>query len=139
MRISDWSSDVCSSDLLDIGQKQESDDITRGKTGHKFMENFFNGLKEGKSIEEAREGMLGDSKSIDPLSIHAAMLTQKYASAFKDTGFPLLVEEVVFHHLSNGITIALLPDLVWQYESGKVMVKDFKFTGRSWSLSRIQM
>src|SRR3546814_19769576 len=62
---------------LDIGQKQESDDITRGKTGHKFMENFFNGLKEGKSIEEAREGMLGDSKSIDPLSIHSAMRSEE--------------------------------------------------------------
>jgi hypothetical protein len=118
--------------VLSLWPRDNSDAIAMGLAGHMNCQQFFQAIQAGKTKQEALECIVPVAMS--SIAFKAASLASKFCSEWNvDSGKPLLVEEKVIVDLEGRIKIGLTPDLVWQFNSGKIIIIDFKFTGRSWS------
>lgn len=118
--------------VLGLWPKDESVAISQGKAGHTNCEQFFKAIQLGATKEEALQEMI--PVAMDAESLKACSLASKFCEDFNvASGKPLLVEEQKVVPLEGRVKIGLTPDLVWRYNSGKVDLIDFKFSGRAWS------
>lgn len=125
---------------LDLGLKDESDAVNLGHKGHRYLEDFFKRIRDGMPKQKAMDKLHPAEGQMGLQDITAVMLARKYAENFPiDGGQALFVEDALLHDLTDEIQVAYLPDLVWQFESGKIQIKDWKFVSRAWALARIQM
>lgn len=119
-----------------------TDDATdTGGWGHKLLENYFAARINGASHEEARAGIVDILPELDlrtPPMWKAWVLVDYYLEnqvvEFEETE---IVEETFLVPIGNDITVSFLPDRVYRQINGKLVVEDYKFTGRMWSKVKI--
>lgn len=117
---------------LGLWPKDDTAAIYQGKCGHTNMQQFFEAIRDEKTKEEALQSMIPVAK--DALALKACELASAFCEQWNvESGKVLYCEEQLIAPLEGKVKIGLTPDLVWQFNSGKIVLIDWKFSGRSWS------
>src|SRR3546814_13675166 len=80
MRISDWSSDVCSSDLLENREREDVTDLERARNYRHAVEAYYNGVR-----TQMAERLAIPKQNLHNL-LQLAELPDEVVSAFADPG-----------------------------------------------------
>jgi CRISPR/Cas system-associated exonuclease Cas4 (RecB family) len=139
--------------ILGLRSVEESKAIATGVKGHKLLENFYLGLNDGLTKEEAKAAVAASAMKLmakqgvaDVSLLPAYTLVDNYINSTEFNAEAILVEnrfripavmltdDPYFEDLEIGFT----PDLVLKRSSGFIDVEDYKFVQRAWSAAKIK-
>ncbi len=117
---------------LGVTRINESDSLARGTAGHKILEKFFNGLKDGLDVKDLNTQVFADCAEIAILNPdQAGELIRTFIAFFNNYPFYGWVVEGVEQEyvlpVTEGLAIPFVVDLLIRDPYGYLWVIDHKF------------
>lgn len=131
---------------------KESDALATGNKGHKLLQPFYEGLREGMSKEEAlfhasrlAEKLMKEEDRADFPLLKAWVMVERFVRENEFTAKTVLVENRFLIPASTlspdsrlvDVQIGFTPDLVLEYFNKVLIIEDAKFVQRAWSKSKL--
>lgn len=126
--------------ILGRAPLQVSHTVDRGIEGHDLLKEFYTGIQNGLSFDEAKERMDQYllSKGERSVALYEAwLLICEYLKTLDLHGTVVKVEQRFVTPINHGLSLGFTPDLVFHHKDKRLDLEDYKFIAQQWPHNKL--